>query len=428
MSQWTTERVLALAPDASSLSSARELSSEAKWPSSGTQNHALWGEAKGSGAKPYQTAVDLREPAFKCSCPSRKFPCKHALGLMIRYAKGEIMAAAPPGWVTEWLEKRDEKSTKQETKSDAPKTEIDVEAAAKRSNKRWENILAGLEECEAFLADAAGQGLLASQSARSWDHMAARMIDAQSPGIARRLRQIGLTIGVGPDWGRTVADQMGNLSLLMEASRRVESLNEDARADLRAALGIPQKKDDVELAPVADVWDVLGQVIEQEDRITACRSWLLGRGTGRWAMHLAFSVAGRPFDIRLLPGTAFVAELAFFPSAWPLRAHLDDAISEPFSPRIGATWDASLDRLSHAMAAQPWIEQFPVHLTGARFGTDGQAWWVVDQNGQSGKLRGPLPWPVLALSGNAPAEVIGEWDGSSLRLMAAWGPWGFVSL
>jgi len=31
----------------------------------------------------------LSEPAFKCSCPSRKFPCKHGLGLLLLYASDQ---------------------------------------------------------------------------------------------------------------------------------------------------------------------------------------------------------------------------------------------------------------------------------------------------------------------------------------------------
>lgn len=91
MTDWTADRVLALAPDSASVASGRELSSPAKWASAARSDFAVWGEAKGSGAKPYQTIIDLREPAFKCSCPSRKFPCKHALGLMLRAPSDTIM-------------------------------------------------------------------------------------------------------------------------------------------------------------------------------------------------------------------------------------------------------------------------------------------------------------------------------------------------
>jgi hypothetical protein len=70
--QWTAERVLSLAPDASSAKAGKELSSPRKWQNLGQSEAAAWGECQGSGAKPYQTQIDLSEPAFKCSCPSRK--------------------------------------------------------------------------------------------------------------------------------------------------------------------------------------------------------------------------------------------------------------------------------------------------------------------------------------------------------------------
>ena len=41
---------------------------------------------QGSAASPYQTGIDLSEPAFQCTCPSHKFPCKHGLGLFLLLA------------------------------------------------------------------------------------------------------------------------------------------------------------------------------------------------------------------------------------------------------------------------------------------------------------------------------------------------------
>ena len=82
-SPWTPEQIVALAPDAGSVKAGRELATARKWVSLGRSEQAVWGECQGSGAKPYQTKIDLSEPAFQCSCPSRKFPCKHALGLLL---------------------------------------------------------------------------------------------------------------------------------------------------------------------------------------------------------------------------------------------------------------------------------------------------------------------------------------------------------
>src|SRR5690349_1526069 len=113
--EWTRDRVLALAPDASSAKAGQDLANPRKWVTlAGDGSLAIWGECQGSGAKPYQVQVDLSEPAFKCSCPSRKFPCKHGLGLLLMFATGpELLKFADrPAWVNEWFASRAAKAAK----------------------------------------------------------------------------------------------------------------------------------------------------------------------------------------------------------------------------------------------------------------------------------------------------------------------------
>ena len=130
--RWDRARVLALAPDASSLRAAQPLASGRSWPLTGAAGGAadgaedgtadrgaddgakaadgsvLWGECLGSAAAPYRTAVDLSGPAYRCSCPSRKFPCKHALALLLLWSDGVVAAGGdPPEWVRDWLASRE---------------------------------------------------------------------------------------------------------------------------------------------------------------------------------------------------------------------------------------------------------------------------------------------------------------------------------
>jgi hypothetical protein len=90
----TTEAVLALAPDDASAKAARGLISPAKWPLRGADDTAVWGECQGSGSRPYQTQVYLAGPAFRCTCPNRKFPCKHGLALLLMKARPETLLAS----------------------------------------------------------------------------------------------------------------------------------------------------------------------------------------------------------------------------------------------------------------------------------------------------------------------------------------------
>ncbi|WP_290054444.1 SWIM zinc finger family protein, partial [Nocardia nova] len=107
----TADNVLALAPDAASVSAARKLT--AAWLGTGVHGSALWGQCKGSGAKPYQTIVDLSGPAYRCSCPSRKFPCKHALSLLLLWSQGTVAASdAPADFAAEWLADRAARAAK----------------------------------------------------------------------------------------------------------------------------------------------------------------------------------------------------------------------------------------------------------------------------------------------------------------------------
>ena len=426
MSTWTVDQVLALAPDDASVSAGKELASASKWVLVGVSNVAVWGEAKGSGTRPYQTAIDLREVAYKCSCPSRKFPCKHTLGLLLRHARDEVSQAETPEWVSDWLTKRAEPKGR-----DKAAGATDPKAAAKRTEKRWANIIAGIGECEAFLADAVSQGLTSMHSARSWNQMAARMVDAQAPGIARKLHKIAATIGVGSDWGIRAASEMGRITLVMEAARNIEGLDPGLASDTKAVLGIPMREDDLsEDEAVIDVWAVLGQTVEEEDRLTVYRSWVAGLGTGRWAMHLAFSVAGQAPSLRLLPGFAFAALAKFYPSAWPLRAAFQEVAPCQLGRPKGADWTEAQERLCDALSKNPWIEYVPVLLSDALLARLGERWYALDRNGAAFPLiaRGDGCWKALALSGGSPCDLFGEWNGGELRLLSAVGEWGFASL
>lgn len=75
----TEEQILQLAPDDSSVKAGKGLATLSKWVLRECSGRAVWGHCQGSGKNPYQTVIDLNDIAFKCSCPSRKFPCKHGL-------------------------------------------------------------------------------------------------------------------------------------------------------------------------------------------------------------------------------------------------------------------------------------------------------------------------------------------------------------
>ena len=105
--RWDRERVLALAPDAPSQRTAFSLASARASMATGAaaEADAVWGECRGSASALYRAVVHLSGPAYRCSCPSRKFPCKHVLALLLLWSEGSVPddAAGPPDWAGSWL-------------------------------------------------------------------------------------------------------------------------------------------------------------------------------------------------------------------------------------------------------------------------------------------------------------------------------------
>ena len=77
----------------------------------------------------------------------------------------------------------------------------DPKTAAKRAEYREARVAIGLAELDRWLCDQVRQGLAASQRAgySHWDDIGARMVDAQAPGPAERLRDLGITGAVVQD-------------------------------------------------------------------------------------------------------------------------------------------------------------------------------------------------------------------------------------
>jgi hypothetical protein len=76
-----------IAPDRNAVTASKKTAKPNKWSEFAQHEGILWGIAIGSSDE-YATWVDVRNSSFECSCPSRKRPCKHAVGLLIMHANG----------------------------------------------------------------------------------------------------------------------------------------------------------------------------------------------------------------------------------------------------------------------------------------------------------------------------------------------------
>ena len=131
----TSEGVAALALDAKVAAAGKKLGAPRSWQSLGRNQEALWGECRGSAV--YQVRVDLSDLAVKCSCPSRKQPCKHAIGLLFLSLGAIPSETASPAWVTDWLARRAARTTAGErSKGPDEAAAPDLVAREKREKKR----------------------------------------------------------------------------------------------------------------------------------------------------------------------------------------------------------------------------------------------------------------------------------------------------
>jgi hypothetical protein len=430
---WTADKILALAPDDASAKAGRGLAATRKWVTLGQDERAVWGECKGSGSSPYQTQIDLSEPAFKCSCPSRKFPCKHALGLFLLTDSDPraFKQNKRPDWVTKWLEGRGAKAEKKAKKADeASAAPPDPEAQAKRAAERAKKVAAGMAELERWLHDLVRQGLATVQQRPEgfFEKCAARMVDCQAPGCARLLREMSSIPATGDGWHSRLLDRAGRLHLLIEGYKRIDSLPPAVAADVRSLVGFVQREEEVVRAAeaVRDRWLVLGQRVEEEDRLRVQRTWLRGSGSGRTALVLSFAHVSQPggLDTSLVVGTAIDAAAAYFPGALPLRAVMTDRQGTPGLVEAmpgAATALAALGDYAAALAQNPWIERFPLALSSVVPVQRAEAWAVADREGRLLPLRNAFAggWELRALSGGGPVGVFGEWDGESLLPLSA---------
>ena len=415
--RWSTAQVEALAPDPGSLRNARGLTGQ--FTATGLTGDVLWGLCRN-----YQVAADLAGPAFRCSCPSRKVPCKHVLGLLLHWSSSGAGDHAAPSFATDWQAAR---AVRAKARTAAP----DPVAAAKRAQGRADRVAGGMAELRRWLDDQVEQGLAAAGRAGppAFETMAARLVDAQAPGAAGAVRRLGRIAGIGPHWADRLLGELALLRLLVAGHARLDTLDQAMAATVRSRIGFPTAAEEVLAGPrVTDRWQVLGQVESDDGTLTSRRTWLHGSGSGRFALVLSFAAPGQPLPADPVPGTEFRGDLCFYPGAAPLRALVAERTSaaEPFgSPDGAGSIRAALSHCARLLAADPWRFDAPMLLSDV---TPADGGHLVDADGSALPLAAGHrePWWLLAAAGAAPATVAAEWSPSGLRPLAAWVGGAFV--
>jgi hypothetical protein len=443
----TADDVLALAPDEAAARAARATAAPGSWSAAGRDAAGAWGRYVATAAEPYDVAVDLRGPAFHCTCPSRKIPCKHGLGLLLLVAAGEVPAARRLAFAHRWLTERAERAAsaaaRQTARSRGERGEPDApaprvthsrsggggrpRAPSRRAVERAARVRAGLDELDRWLVDRVRAGLAAPELADpgTWRRVAARLVDAQCGGLANRVLRVAGRVGVGDRWHEHVLAELALLHALATAGRRSGELDPPLADAVRGAVGYTAARDDVLAGvPATDCWRVCGRSDTEENRVVVRRTWLHGTRSPRWALVLSFAAFGESFADDLPPGTVLEADLHWFPARLQLRAlvgaiHRDPQV-DPVGPAALPVGEA-LAAAGTMVASEPWLERAPMCVAVTAVPVAGGRWVVSDPTGSLPLVPGCRSVPELAaITAHAPAVVAGEWSSDGFLPLTAW--------
>jgi hypothetical protein len=394
--------------------------------------------------------ADTEDVGSKCTCPSRKFPCKHALALMWMFVEDApaFQQGEVPAWVNDWMGRRRKGAAAPANDASAPKSlalareeakPVDPAAEArrqasalKRAQDTRKSVRAGLDELDVWIADQLRGGLISfvSLPGERCRRLAARLVDAKAGALAGRIdempaRLLALPADERPD---AAIMELGKLVLLARAWRadpddpelRREVVASETREDV---LGNPD-------APrVTSTWEVLGErIATRRDGLVSQSTWLLNLGDHpqRFALLLDFfpASAGRRSGA-FAPGDRFNAELAFYPARTPLRAVI--AARQEADGAPDAWPDAPPDPLTAYVLLKreaPWRIEAPLLLPAGRVAAEasGRAWW---RAGDAAPLQLRAPPPALALGADI-ERAAALWDGARLGMIAARSNWGRI--
>lgn len=426
---FSEEQILSMAPDDSSKKSGKELANPSKWVKREFSERALWGECQGSGKLPYQTQVDLINIAFKCSCPSRKFPCKHGLGLMLLFVRdGKLFSkTSEPDWVTGWLDKRIEKEEKKVERKEEKEKKADPVAQAKRQENRLKRVEEGMEDLKLWIQDIIRNGLIhiPGKDPSYFETMSKRMVDAQAPGLASMIRNLSNINLYTDGWQSRFLDQLIRIYLVLQGYPRLDELSNDLQDELRMLVGFTQNQEELKNQEgIRDEWFVLAKRADKEENLTTERIWLYGSQSKKYALILFFYVKGQLPELNLLPGSVIDAELVYFKGANTLRALVKQQYNIAQGKNIEGypNWGDVLSSSGDAYSLNPWIVDTPAIIESVTPLPHGSQWILKDLKGEAvviGKNFNQI-WKLLSISAGRPVKLFVVGCEQTFEPMSAW--------
>ncbi len=418
---FSEEYIEKLAPKPGAFDAGKKLSNSLLWTSFAKSERGLWGAIKGSGSSPYLVIADLTNLAFKCTCPSRQFPCKHGLAILLLYSKEpeKFHVQEEPEYVSEWINKRQEASTKTAKKEEELSEEAlekREEGQAKREEQRIDSVSSGVDELTLWLKDMVRLGILdlPAKSVDYFEKTAARMVDAKAPGLAGRVKAFNkIDFVLSVDWHDEALKIIAELYLLLQAFRNTNAEDENMKAAVRSLIGWNTNSKDLvsdeDTLLVKDEWLVLGSREEKlDDEMTILRTWLYGYNTTKYAIIINFKNKFSTSAVINLPDAhCLEAELAFFPDSVPHRAVIkkqkDVFNSSKGNPVFYNSWIEQHDAKIGLLKSNPWINNISWLIKNVSITGDGTRWIMCDPDKNFKPLSASFPVDTtlsMLLAGN----------------------------
>ena len=368
---FTEQQIEKLAPKESTFKAGKKLGVAAKWDSVEQSQRAIWGSVRGSGKKPYLVQIDTSNIAYKCTCPSRQFPCKHAVGLLLVHCNEQsaFVKAKEPDYVEEWLDKRAkraEKVDKEEKEITEEEKEKRSSAKAKRQDDKLKLTQAGVAELKLWLKDLVRIGLLElpKRPPSYFDSMIERMVDSKAPGLGGWVRALkNLPFKDQHIWQDQALEIIAKLFLLIKAADHLDQYSDSEQKAIKGLMGWTYNQKELSADPncisLKDCWLVLGSHAEMQDDLTITRYWLYGLDSGKDAIIIRFyNRFSAAEQLPIVEGTVIEAELAFYPGFDPHRAFIkkqkEVIQSSGIEPQFMDSWQHYQDHLMQNVKANPW--------------------------------------------------------------------------
>ncbi|SFE41623.1 SWIM zinc finger [Paenibacillus algorifonticola] len=203
------------------------------------EGELLFGQCSGSGKSNYECSVDFiipEKPTFRCTCPSRQFPCKHGLGLLYAYTDGLSFEVAPiPEDIIskrEKAEKRVENKAQKENSDEPPKPKKVNKTALK---KKIASQLEGLDVLEKLILSLirSGLGTIDSKMLKAIQEHVKQLGNYYLSGAQIELRRFALLLAGG-------RDREASYTYAAEQLTRLHAFIKKGRAYLLSKLDDPE--------------------------------------------------------------------------------------------------------------------------------------------------------------------------------------------